>query len=87
MESVYQECKEFINANKGEELKEYYEYLITTDVQLDWPNLFQKVYIHACLKKRRDIAEWLTTLFSKFDPITQIAFRQVFFYGRWLLAH
>jgi hypothetical protein len=87
MESVVQECKEFINANKGEELKEYYEYLITTDVDLDWPNLFQKVYIHACLKKRKDIADWLTTLFPQFDPITQIAFRQVFFYGRWLLAH
>lgn len=87
MESVVQECKEFINANRGEELKEYYEYLITTDVQLDWPNLFQKVYIHACLKKRKDIADWLTTLFPQFDPITQIAFRQVFFYGRWLLAH
>jgi hypothetical protein len=87
MESVVQECKEFINANKGEELKEYYEYLITTDVQLDWPNLFQKVYIHACLKKRKDIADWLTTLFPQFDPITQIGFRQVFFYGRWLLAH
>jgi hypothetical protein len=26
------------------------------------------------------------TLFPLFDPITQIAFRQVFFYGRFLLT-
>ena len=86
MDSILQECKEYINANKIEEFKEYYEYIITTDVELDWATLFQKVYIHACLKKRKEIAEWLTTLFPQFDLITQIAYRQVFFYGRWLLS-
>jgi ornithine decarboxylase len=38
------------------------------------------------IKKRRDIAEWLQTLFPQFDPITQIAYRQMFSYGRYLLA-
>lgn len=87
--SLLEECKAYINANKLEEFKEFYVLLCESefDVSPDWPNLYQKVYIHACLKKRREIAEWLETLFTQFDPITQIAFRQVFFYGRYLLAH
>ena len=87
--SLLEECKAYINANKLEEFKEFYQLLTESefDVSPDWPNLYQKVYIHACLKKRKEIAEWLETLFQQFDPITQIAFRQVFFYGRYLLAH
>lgn len=83
-----QECKEYINANKIDQFKEFYQILQETEFEerIDWPNLYQKVYIHACLKKRKEIAEWLMTLFPLFDPITQIAFRQVFFYGRFLLA-
>jgi len=86
--SLVQECKEYINANKIDEFKEFYQILQETEFEerIDWPNLYQKVYIHACLKKRQEIADWLTTLFPLFDPITQIAFRQVFFYGRFLLT-
>jgi hypothetical protein len=87
-ESIVEECKDFINAGKLEELQEYVRDLFSSEfeAQPDWPNLFQKVYLHACLKKQKEIAEWITSLFSMFDPITQIAYRQVFFYGRYLLA-
>jgi hypothetical protein len=87
MSRILKDIKQFINENKLEELKIYYNDLMQydlTDVAL--PDLYQKVYIHACLKKRRAIAEWLESLFPKFDPITQIAYRQVFSYGRYLLA-
>ena len=87
--SLLQTCKEFINANKLAELQEFYaglhDYEFTPAP--DWPNLYQKIYLHACLKKRHEIANWLTTLFSRFDPITQIAFRHVFSYGRHLLKN
>ncbi len=55
------------------------------NVDMGW--LFQKVYLHACLKGQGDIAEWLEkTVFPTLDPITQIALRQGFAYGRHLLA-
>ena len=54
-------------------------------VDMAW--LFQKVYLHACLKGRREIAEWLEdTVFPTLDPIGQIAIRQGFAYGRHLLG-
>lgn len=56
------------------------------DAEVDWPWLFQKVYLHACLKGQRTIAEWLQeTVFPTLDPIVQIALRQGFAYGRHLL--
>jgi hypothetical protein len=48
--------------------------------------LYQKVYLHACLKKKVEIVDWLTSLFSTFDQVSQIAMRQMFPYGRHLLA-
>lgn len=85
--ALLHECKEYINANKFEEFKEFYKELSESEfeTQPDWANLYQKVYLHACLKKRKDIAEWLETLFTQFPPITQIAYRQLFFYGHVLL--
>ena len=85
--ALLHECKEYINANKIEEFKEFYKELAESEfeTQPDWANLYQKVYLHACLKKRHQIAEWLETLFTQFPPITQIAYRQLFFYGHVLL--
>lgn len=63
---------------------------LQTDVEvtgsIDWPWLFQKVYLHACLKGQRPIAEWLhDAVFPTIDPIGQIGIRQGFAYGRHLL--
>jgi hypothetical protein len=53
----------------------------------DWPYIFHRVYLHACLKGLTDAALWLqTTIYPKMDPIQQIALRQIFPYGRTLLA-
>jgi hypothetical protein len=86
-DSIVEECKEFIDQNKLEEFQEYIQDLFTYEFpqQPDWPTVFQQVYLHACLRKRNEIAEYLETLFGQFDPITQIAYRQVFFYGKYLL--
>jgi hypothetical protein len=87
MSIVLKDIKWFIDQNKLEELKTYYNQVILSEgVSDNLPDLYQKVYLHACLKKRRAIAEWLQTLFTKFDPITKIAYRQMFPYGRYLLA-
>ncbi len=60
------------------ELREEYE-------GLPWDYIFQKVYLHACLKKRVAIVEWLNIVYTELDPIAQIVLRQVFPYGRHLL--
>ncbi len=57
-----------------------------TNLGIGLDYIFQKVYLHACLKGRADLAEWLQTdFFPKMNPIEQIAIRQVFPYGRYLL--
>ena len=77
-------CKKYINENNFQEFQEFCSSLL--NLNYDWPYIFQKVYIHSCLKKRQDISEWLhTTMYSKMDPIQQIALRQVFPYGKYLL--
>jgi hypothetical protein len=54
---------------------------------IDWVYLFQKVYLHACLRRRTDVASWFQEVcFQQLDAIQQIAVRQVFAYGRHLLG-
>ncbi len=65
------------------DLKAFQEYVAEVEM-VDWA--FQKLYLHACLKGRREIAEWLEkSVFPTMDPIVQIALRQGFSYGRYLL--
>ena len=78
-------CKKYIDDNNINGLQEFSMSLL--EFNYDWPYLFQKVYLHACLKKRPDMAEWLhTAMYSKMDKIQQIALRQVFPYGKYLLT-
>lgn len=59
----------------------------TIELEIGLDYIFQKVYLHACLKGRADIAEWLTNdFFPRMNPIEQIAIRQVFSYGKHLLS-
>jgi hypothetical protein len=81
-------CKSCIDTNNLEELKKYYSELMEYEYpsQPDWPFIFHRVYLHACLKKRKETAEWLEhTIYPRLDAIQQIALRQIFPYGRHLL--
>ena len=70
--------------NNLEDLKTYIPTLF--EYNYDWPTLFHKIYLHACLKKKHEIAYWLQTeIYTIMDPIQQIALRQIFPYGRYLL--
>lgn len=53
--------------------------------EVAWDYVFQKVYLHAALKKQRHLCAWLDEVFLEFDPIVQIAMRQMFAYARYLL--
>jgi len=50
-----------------------------------WDHVYQKVYIHACLKKKRAFVDWIMSLFEMLDTIEKIALRQTFAYGKYLL--
>lgn len=89
-ELVLTRSKDMLNRNVG--VQEFQTYLtgVFQDPELqgamDWVFVFQKLYLHACLKRRSEAAEWLSTVgFQALDPIQQIAVRQVFAYGRVLL--
>ena len=88
-QDILRTCKTFIDANDVPGLHAYYRELMQTEFpqEPDWSWLFQKLYLHACLRGHAPIAEWLHgALFPMLDPIQQIALRQTFPYGRYLLA-
>jgi hypothetical protein len=83
---IIQTCKEMIERNALESLKEYYTMIQQEQGdQIDWQHIFLKVYLHACLKKRKEIVSWLEEVYDTFDPISKIALRQTFPYARYLL--
>ena len=87
-EQLVAEIKPYINKGNLDGLKEQWlEYRVETDFdrEIAWDFVFQKVYLHAALKKQKAICEWLDTVFTEFDPIQQIALRQMFSYARHLL--
>jgi hypothetical protein len=81
------EFKEYITDDNLHGLKQLWEEYQDIDFgkEIAWDYVFQKVYLHAALKKRKAICEWLDVLFELFDPIIQISLRQMFSYARYLL--
>jgi len=63
------------------------EYQENTEFPRDiaWDYVFQKVYLHAALKKQAHLCTWMDDIFQGFDPIIQIGMRQTFSYARYLL--
>ena len=83
-------CKDYINTNQNEEFKAYvYETIIfpPEDYRIPYEYIFQKVYIHACLKQNTILATWLKDEIytNYFDSIQKIGLRQTFSYGNYLL--
>ena len=84
MDGFLKLCKVMIENDNLEGLQEYY--LENSNEKYPWEYIYQKLYLHACLKKKRRIVEWMVGVFPTFDPIQQIALRQMFSYGKYLLA-
>ena len=84
MDSFLKLCKTLIEKDNLEGLQEFYSE--SAHENYPWDYIYQKLYLHACLKKKNRIVEWLRAMFEQFDPIQKIALRQMFSYGRYLLA-
>ena len=67
-------------------VQEIFSELWEVQDEFDMASLFKDCYLHACLKKKKEIADWFTAEFERLDPIMKIALRQMFPYGRHLLA-
>lgn len=77
-------CKTLIEKDNLEGLQEFYSE--SAHENYAWEYVYQKLYLHACLKKKHRIVAWLNQMFEQFDPIQKIALRQMFSYGKYLLA-
>ena len=86
-DTLITECKQCVTQGNLDNLRTLWEEYQDTDFgkEIAWDYIFQKVYLHAALKKQKAICEWMDTLFTTFNPITQIAMRQMFSYARYLL--
>jgi len=86
-QQLISEIKPFVNNGNLDGLKkklnEYKE--IDFEREIAWEFIFQKIYLHAALKKQKHICEWLDTIFVEFDPIIKIGLRQMFSYANYLL--
>ena len=66
MESFIKHCKTLIDEGNLDELQALFQEV--QEENYAWEYVYQKVYLHACLKKKMAIVEWMTGLFSMFDP-------------------
>lgn len=88
---ILEHCKDLIETDQLEELQIYiYEWFQSKDIineyKLPIEYMYQQIYLHACLKKKKYIAEWLVSIFTFiFDDIQRIGLRQMFSYGNYLL--
>lgn len=84
-DSIIQEAKARIEAHDLGGLQELFENLQQQE-NVDWQRIYLKVYLHSCLRKEEPIKIWLEQMFEMFDPISKIALRQTFAYGKWLFT-
>jgi hypothetical protein len=84
---VISEIKSYINGGDLDGLKTLWEEYQDTDFgrELAWEYIFEKIYLHAALKKQKPICSWLDILYQQLDPIQQMGLRQMFPYARYLL--
>jgi hypothetical protein len=83
---LLRDIKEVVERGSLDTLQTFYNYLhkVHEDEEIDWPYILQKTYLHACLKKKKDMVEWLGGLFDLLDPISRIAYRHTLSYGKVL---
>jgi len=85
--SIVRDFKHIINTGDLYEFQESVQHTLesTASEQLAWDYIFQKVYLHAALKKREDITKYMDTLYPQLGAVEQIHIRQMFSYARHLL--
>ena len=83
------ECKFYVDKDKLDCLKQLLNELLNEQDQLEYRVnyewLWQKIYLHACSKKKVEICTWLETVYSEyFDEVTKIALRPTMVYAKYM---
>jgi len=56
------------------------------DYEINYQYIYQQLFTHTCLKKRKEIIIYLIRLyFEVFDDVAKIALRQSFFYAKYII--
>ena len=63
------ELKESIDRNDLNSLKDFFHETDFNDSKIPWDYVYQKVYLYSCLKKKKEIKEWLESLFIFFNSL------------------
>lgn len=86
-DELVREIKSFIDNDDIYEIERIYreELSTNTDNNLNLGYIYQKAYLHACLRQNRGIVEFLKPLFGMLSPIDQMTIRPMFSYGDFLL--
>ena len=84
---IIDECKEYVKNKNIRGLKGYIEELEDTEFneRPNWPAIFQKVYLYACLRKEKEIAKWLEEFGKGMDAVQHLGISQTLAYGRAII--
>lgn len=83
-EELIRHVKNLIDTDNLEGIQSVYAQLAYAG-NYNWAYVFQKVYLHACLRQKQEIANYIKDLFQFLPDLDQVAIRQVFHYGNYLL--
>ena len=84
MIALAKEAKTFISADDYPGLLDFYSRI--KDNQINWEYIFKECYIHACLKKKKEIVLLLKDIYESFDPVAKVGLKHVLIYGKYLLG-
>ena len=88
MNNIVREIKYLIDMNKLSALQELYDDLYeqhtSKEYHYNFEYLWQSAYLHACLKKRDEIKQWLLECYEQMDDIQKIALKPNLIYGKYL---
>jgi hypothetical protein len=88
MNDIVREIKYLINLDKLDALQMLYQDLqeqhSNKEYKYNFEYLWQTAYIHACLKKRIKIKDWLFHLYESMDDIQKIALKPNLIYGKYV---
>lgn len=85
---IVQKFKHYIDHDELSSCQDYLQELLDTYTSdsVPWDYIYKNVYLHACLKRRKAIVDWILTLYEHLPPVQQIALSQLFPYGRRLMS-